>query len=58
MKDQKKRAVKTRPFGREDGILSEKCAKCVIFKRNMRQRALPNSRDPASENWKAQCALC
>ncbi len=32
MKDQKKRAVKTRPFGREDCILAEKCAKCVIFK--------------------------
>jgi abortive infection bacteriophage resistance protein len=35
MKDQKKRAVKTRPFGREANILSEKCAKCVIFKRNI-----------------------
>ena len=34
MKDQKKRAVKTRPFGREASILSEKCAKCVIFKEN------------------------
>jgi hypothetical protein len=32
MKDQKKRAVKTRPFGREDSILAEKCAKCVILK--------------------------
>jgi hypothetical protein len=39
MKDQKKRAVKTRPFGREVGILSEKRAKCVIFKRNMCQQA-------------------
>jgi hypothetical protein len=38
MKDQKKRAVKTRPFGREASILSEKCAKCVIFKENKSRR--------------------
>jgi len=31
---QKKRAVKTRPFGREAGILAEKRAKCVILKEN------------------------
>ena len=31
---QKKRAVKTRPFGREAGILAEKRPKCVIFKEN------------------------
>jgi hypothetical protein len=32
--NQKKRAVKTRPFGREASILAEKRAKCVIFKEN------------------------
>jgi hypothetical protein len=31
---QKKRAVKTRPFGREVLILAEKQAKCVILKGN------------------------
>jgi hypothetical protein len=33
-KTQKKRAVKTRPFGREASILAEKRAKCVILKEN------------------------
>jgi len=57
MKDQKKRAVKTRPFGREVGILSEKRAKCVIFKRNMCQQATEGHPKPVLAGVKAQWAL-
>jgi hypothetical protein len=57
MKDQKKRAVKTRPFGREASILSEKRAKCVIFKRNKRDKVNQVWLGLAEGRCKAQWAL-
>jgi hypothetical protein len=57
MKDQKKRAVKTRPFGREASILSDKCAKCVIFKRNMSMKAHRARLGHPGADGKAQWAV-
>jgi hypothetical protein len=57
VKDQKKRAVKTRPFGREASILSEKCAKCVIFKRNMQRKRAWERPGLGAKCSKAQWAL-
>jgi hypothetical protein len=46
--------VKTRPFGREASILAEKRAKCVILKRNERDKG-PLTSWPKSSQTKAQC---